>query len=254
MFILKKIAGELLSPLSVIVLILAVALLLLWLTRRQRLGKLLATAGFLLFVVLAYGGLGGPALRALENDYTPLASPPSDIKWIVVLGGGATSDPHLPPAQRASAATLARAVEGVRLYRLLPGAKLVVSGAAVLAGGADADTLAAIAQELGVPRDAIVLDTVSPDTETQARTMRELLKGERCIVVTSAAHMRRSLALFRKAGIDALPAPTHYLSQRNASLSLHDFFPGIAHIRGADVAAHEYLGLAWGWLTGKLQL
>jgi len=252
LFLLKKIAGELLSPLAIVVVVLAAALVLLWFTRRQRLGKLLATAGFLVFVLLGYGALGGPALRALEGDYTPLASPPADIKWIVVLGGGATSDPDLPPAQRASQATLARAVEGVRLYRLLPGAKLVVSGAAVLAGGADADTLAAIAQELGVPREAIVLDTVSPDTETQARTMRKLVNGERCIVVTSAAHMRRSLALFRKAGVDALPAPTHFLSQRNASLSLGDFFPGAGRIQGADVAVHEYLGLAWGRLRGSL--
>jgi uncharacterized SAM-binding protein YcdF (DUF218 family) len=252
LFLLKKIAGELLSPLSVVVLILAVALVLLWFTRRQRVGKLLATAGFLVFVLMAYGLLGGPALRALEGEYAPLASPPPDIKWIVVLGGGATSDPGLPPAQRASPATLARAVEGVRLHRLLPGAKLVVSGAAVFAGGADGDTMAVVAQQLGVPREAIVVDAVSVDTETQARTMRELVKGERCIVVTSAAHMRRSLALFRKAGVDALPAPTHYLSQRNASLSLFDFFPGTRYITGADVAAHEYLGLAWIWLTGKI--
>ena len=252
MFLLKKIAGELLSPLSVVVLILAVALVLLWFTRRQRLGKLLATAGFLLFVLTAYGALGGPALRALEGEYAPLASPPADIHWIVVLGGGTTSDPGLPPAQRASPATLARAVEGARLHRLLPGAKLVVSGAAVFASGADADAMAAIAQELGVPREAMVLDTVSPDTETQASTVRALVKGERCIVVTSAAHMRRSLALLRKAGVDALPAPTHYLSQRNASLSLADFFPAARNIEGADVAAHEYLGLAWNRLTGRI--
>lgn len=252
MFLLKKIAGELLSPLSVVVVLFAAGLVLLWFSRRQRLGKLVATAGFLLFVLVAYGALGGPALRALEGDYTPLASPPADINWIVVLGGGATSDPDLPPAQRASQATLARAVEGVRLYRLLPGAKLVVSGAAVLAGGADADTMAAIARELGVPGEAIVVDAVSVDTETQARTMRELTKGERCIVVTSAAHMRRSLALFRKVGIEAVPAPTNFLSQRNASLSLGDFFPGAGRINGADVAAHEYLGLAWARWTGKI--
>jgi uncharacterized SAM-binding protein YcdF (DUF218 family) len=203
-------------------------------------------------VLVAYGALGGPALRALEGDYRPLAVPPSDIKWIVVLGGGATSDPDLPPAQRASRATLARAVEGVRLHRLLPEAKLVVSGAAVLGGGADADAMAAIARELGVPQAGIVVDAVSVDTESQARMMRQLVKGERCIVVTSAAHMRRSLALFRKAGLDALPAPTHFLSQRNASLSLGDFFPRAGHIDGADVAAHEYLGLAWARMTGKI--
>ena len=252
MFLAKKIIGELASPLAIVVLALALALVFLWFTPRQRLGKLLATAGFLLFVVVAYGALGGPALRSLEGEYRPMTSPPADVKWIVVLGGGATSDPDLPPAQRATQATLARAVEGIRLQRMLPNAKLVLSGGAVLAGGADADTMAALARELGVPGEAIVLDAVSLDTESQARAMRALTKGERCIVVTSAAHMRRSLALFRKAGVEALPAPTHYLAQRNASLSLGDFFPGAGRISGADVAVHEYLGIAWGRLTGRL--
>jgi uncharacterized SAM-binding protein YcdF (DUF218 family) len=252
LLLVKKIVGELLSPLSLILLILAVALVLLWFTRRQRVGKLLATTGYLLFVLFAYGSLGGPALRALERGYEPMASPPADIKWIVVLGGGAWSDPDLPPLWRTTESTLARAVEGVRLYRRLPGAKLLLSGGPVLGSGSDAETMSALAMELGVPREAIVPDAVSPDTESQARVTRDLVKGERCILVTSAVHMRRSLALFRKAGVDALPAPTDYLSHSNAALSPPDFFPRPSRIRGADAAAHEYLGLAWGWLTGRI--
>lgn len=252
MFLLKKIAGELLSPLSIIVLALGIALAVLWLTRRQRLGKLLATAGFLLFVGVGYGWLGGPAVRALEGDFTPMAVPPGDIKWVIVLGGGAWSDPSLPPLYRATESTLARAVEGVRLHRKLPGSKLVVSGGSVYGSGSDAETMAALAVELGVARDAIVADAVSPDTETQARMMRELLKGERCVLVTSAMHMRRSLALFRKAGVDALPAPTDYLGQSSPGAQPGDFFPGPRRIRATDAAAHEYLGIAWAWLTGRI--
>ena len=252
MFLLKKIAGELLSPLSIIVLVLAAALAVLWLGSRQRVGKLLATAAFVLLVMLGYGWLGGPALSALERDYLPLVEPPAGVKWVVVLGGGAHADPALPAAWRASGATLARTVEGVRLYRRMAGAKLVLSGGPVFGSGADGEVMAALAAGLGVPRDAIVMDAVSPDTESQARVMRELLKGERCILVTSAAHMRRSLGLFRKAGVDALPAPTDYLSQQSPGIGPGDFFPRTGRIGAADVAVHEYLGLAWGRLTGRL--
>jgi uncharacterized SAM-binding protein YcdF (DUF218 family) len=122
----------------------------------------------------------------------------------------------------------------------------------VFGGGADAEVMSALAVELGVPREAIVADAVSPDTESQARVMRELLKGERCVLVTSAAHMRRALALFRKAGADAVPAPTDYLSQASPGFVPSDFFPRPGRIKGADVAVHEYLGLAWGWITGRL--
>lgn len=252
MLLFKRIAGELLSPLSLILLVLVVALVLLWFTRRQRLGKLLATMAVLLFVAIAYGWLGGPALRALEREYQPMASPPVEVKWIVVLGGGAWSDPDLPPLRRLTESSLARAVEGVRLYRQLPGAKLVVSGGRVFGSGSDAETISVLALQLGVPREAIVEDAVSQDTESQARVIGDLVKGEKCILVTSAVHMRRSLALFRKAGVDALPAPSDYLSHSNAGVAPADFFPSVRRLGGADAAAHEYLGLAWGWLTGRL--
>ena len=252
MFLAKKIAGELLAPLSIVVLAAALALVLLWFTKRQRLGKLLATAAFVLLVTLAYGWLGGPALRALERDYAPMASPPTGVKWIVVLGGGTSADPDLPPIARATEATLARTVEGVRLHRQLPDATLVLSGGPVFGSGSDAQVMSALALELGVPRERIVTDPVSADTEGQARLVRELLKGEHCLLVTSAAHMRRSLALFRKQGVDALPAPAHDLSLSNPGVQPADFFPRPGRIRGADVAMHEYLGLAWHWLTGAI--
>ena len=252
MFLFKKIAGELLSPLSIIVLLLAVALVLLWFTRRQRMAKLVATVAFLLLITVAYGWLGGPALHGLEREHAPLVSPPADVKWIVVLGGGAYADPALPPVWRMTDATLARVVEGVRLHRKVAGSKLVLSGGPVLGSGSDAETMSALAAELGVARESIVTDGVSLDTESQARVMRGVLKGERCILVTSAVHMRRSLALFRKQGVDALPAPTDYLSQSSPGIRPSDFFPGARRIQGADAAAHEYLGLAWAWLTGRI--
>lgn len=150
MLLLKKIAGGLLSPLSIIVLVAAAGLVVLWFSRRQRMGKLLVTAAFLLLVTAAYGWLGGPALRSLERAHAPLASMPADVRWVVVLGGGTWSDPTLPLINRLSAASLARVIEGVRLQRPAPGAKLLVSGAPVFGHGADAESMAAMAQALGV--------------------------------------------------------------------------------------------------------
>ena len=252
MFLAKKIAGELLSPLSVFLVMALIGLALLWFSRRERLARLLVSAALLLFVTLAYGWLGGPALRALEREHPPLAAIPAGMKWIVVLGGGSSSDPALPARARLSESTLARLVEGVRLQRQLPEARIVLSGGAVFGGAADAETTATLAAELGVPRERIVLDTDSADTHAQALAMRHLLKGDPCILVTSAAHMPRSLALFRKHGIHALPAPTDYLSQSNAGWSPDDLFPSQRALRGAQAAAHEYLGLAWAHLSGAL--
>ena len=251
MFLLKKLAGGLASPLSVILLVAAAGLALLWLTRRQRTGKWLVTAAFLLLAGGAYGWLGGPALRALERDYQPLGAIPRDVKWVVVLGGGTTSDASLPLAQRMMPATLARVVEGVRLLRQAPGAKLLLSGAAVFAAGSDAQSMSAMAAALGVPGAAIVTDERSADTEAQARNVRAIVKDERVVLVTSAVHMRRALLLFRRAGLQPVPAPTDYLSASSAGLSPADFFPDADRLRGAENAIHEYFGLAWARISGQ---
>ena len=110
----------------------------------------------------------------------------------------------------------------------------------------------ALAVELGVSPDALDLDAVSPDTETQAEVVRARLGTEEFYLVTSASHMRRALALFRKAGTNPLPAPAHFITQGNRGLSPGDFLPSAGGLRRAEAAAYEYLGLAWAKVRGKI--
>ena len=51
-----------------------------------------------------------------------------NLKWMVVLGGGHTSYLRLPAMSKISKASLARLVEGIRIYKLFPASKLVLSG------------------------------------------------------------------------------------------------------------------------------
>ena len=254
MFLLQKIVAPLFLPLSVCVLLLGIGIALLWFTRRQRAGKVAVSAGFALLVLLSYGWVSDPALRSLEHYHAPLSAVAagSAMKWVVVLGGGTSSDASVPPGARLSEATLARLVEGVRLHRQLPGSRLLLSGAAIFGSGSDAESMSALALALGVAREDIVVDAQSPDTETQARTIRQIVKGEACVLVTSAAHMRRSMALFRKAGLDPIPAPTHYLAQANQGISPAGFYPSIGGLKAAQIATYEYLGIAWAVLRGKI--
>ncbi len=254
MFVLQKIVAPLFLPLSVCVLLLGVGIGLLWFTRRQRAGKVVVTTGFALLLLLSCGWVSDPVLRSLEHYHVPLSAVAtgSAMKWVVVLGGGTSSDASVPPSARLSDATLARLVEGVRLHRQLRGSRLVLSGAAVFGSGSDAESMSALALALGVAREDIVVDAESPDTETQARNIRQIIKGEPCVLVTSAAHMRRSMALFRKVGLDPIPAPTHYLAQANRGIGPAGLYPSVGGLKTAQVAAYEYLGIAWAALRGKI--
>jgi len=169
-----------------------------------------------------------------------------------VLGGGSSADEGLPAAMRLSEGSLARLVEGIRLQRQLPGSRLLLSGGSVFGSDPDAHTMRALAVGLGVDPASIVLDAASPDTETQAEAVRAQLGTEEFFLVTSASHMRRSVALFRKAGTNPIPAPTHFLVQEGRLLGPGDFFPSSGGLRRVEAAAYEYLGLAWAKIRGRV--
>jgi uncharacterized SAM-binding protein YcdF (DUF218 family) len=255
MFLFKKLLAPFLMPAPVCFALLLAGLALLWFTRRQRAGRWLATLGALAMLALGYGAVSGRLLASLEGRYAPagdVSASAGRVRWVVVLGGGSSSDARLPAVLRLSEGSLARLVEGVRLQRQLPGSRLLLSGGSVFGSQPDAETMSALAVELGVDRAALELDDASPDTETQAEVVRARLGAEEFYLVTSASHMPRALALFRKAGANPLPAPAHFLTQEGGALTPWDFFPSSGGLRAAEAAAHEYLGLAWAKARGKI--
>jgi uncharacterized SAM-binding protein YcdF (DUF218 family) len=254
MFLFKKLFAPFLMPVPFCLALLFAGLALLWLTGRQRLGRSLATAGALLLLLSGYGFASKALLGTLERRHAPVADASGAagrVRWVVVLGGGSSSDAGLPPAARLSEASLARLVEGVRLQRQLPGSRLLLSGGSVFGSDPDAETMRALAVGLGVDPAALTLDAASPDTETQAEAVHAQLGAEEFFLVTSASHMPRSLALFRKAGTNPIPAPTHFLTKESRGLSPGDFFPGAGGLRRAEAAVYEYLGLAWAKARGR---
>jgi uncharacterized SAM-binding protein YcdF (DUF218 family) len=254
MFLFKKLVAPFLMPVPVCLALVVAGLALLWFTGRQRAGRWMTTAGALLLLLFGYGFGTGRLLHSLERRYQPVADVGASagrVRWVVVLGGGSSSDHALPEGARLTEASLARLVEGVRLQRQLPESRLLLSGGSVFGSDPDAETMRALAVGLGVEPASLVLDPASPDTETQAEVVRAQLGGEEFFLVTSASHMHRSVALFRKAGANPIPAPTHFLAQEGRGVAPGDFFPGSGGLRRAETVAYEYLGLAWAKIRGR---
>ncbi|MEA3280491.1 MAG: ElyC/SanA/YdcF family protein, partial [Thermodesulfobacteriota bacterium] len=167
MFLLKKIIGPLLLPLSLCLEILLLGIFLLWFTRKQKAGKIAVTIGIVLLVVFSYGSISDVCLRPLEYKYSPLMDFQafSDVKWIVVLGGGHTSDPKLPVTGQIGDSSLFRLLEGIRIHRKLPESKLILSGSGVYDPVSDAQIMADVSYVLGVNNDKLVLEELSKDTK-----------------------------------------------------------------------------------------
>jgi len=252
-FLIKRLLGDLLQPLPIAFLLAIAGLALVWL-RRAGVGKLLLTLGVLLLLALSYGLAADRMLEALEYRYPALldAGGHRGVKWVAVLGGGLISDPRLPLTGQLTEGSQIRVIEGVRLYRQLKGAKLLMYGGAVFNDMPEATAMAGLAMALGVPAKDIALDSVSMDTEAQARFIRDAVRGDSLILVTSAYHMPRSMALCAKAGLACIPAPTDYLTRQQQQFDPDRLFPNSGGIRRAETVAHEYIGIAWSRLRKRL--
>jgi len=167
------------------------------------------------------------------------------VKWIVLLGGGHVADPGIPVTSQISNESLVRLVECVRIHRLIAGSKIILSGGAVYDSASEAGTFAKVAAILNVNARDIVLDDVSRDTEEQAENIRSIVGQDRFILVTSAYHMPRSMAIFNKAGLKPIPAPTDYLVKERQKKAPDDFYPSSMGLMKAEYTLHEYLGLLW---------
>ncbi|MBB3998716.1 YdcF family protein [Aureimonas pseudogalii] len=255
-FALSKIGWYLVQPL-VIVLLIAVLGFLCPLLRMPRLGTGLLATSVVLLAVLALSPLGLVMLSVLENRF-PRPELPADVAGIVVLGGSFDTKvtrtrgvPELNDAADRVTTTLA-------LSRRYPGARVVFTGGAAGVFAEDireSDVARQIFGELGLDPARLELEDRSRNTAENAAFTRDLVQpkpGETWLLVTSAAHMPRSVGCFRAAGFDVLPYPTDYQTPGGASI----WEPSTATVRNVEkvhFAIREYLGLVAYRLTGKIE-
>lgn len=244
MFILKKLITAFLVPPGIFILILLGTA---WWANRRRQRPL---AAFLVVVALTLWGMStAPVSRtmlaSLEKGLNIPAVPRGDV--IILLGGGINDKvPDLSGRGAPSGASLPRVVAAARLHRRL-GIPIIVSGGPVFSGRtAEAVVLGRFLADLGVPPEKILLEDRSRDTIENALFTRVILKQHHFqtpILITSAYHMLRSVAIFRNIGIDVTPVPTHFMSGGDAPTVWFDWLPDAGFMGGMALAVKEKLGM-----------
>ncbi len=254
MFIIKKIISPFFQPLPLSFILAAAGALLLRRRKTGRTGRALVISGMAVVLVTSFGFTGRPLLERIEYRYRPrpAASDLDGVKWVVVLGGGVWDDPRLSPTARLTESSVCRLVEGIRLWRQVPGARLLLSGGRVYGPVPEARAMAELARGLGVPDSAMVLEEGSRDTGEQARLVAGMVGDDRLALVTSAAHMPRAMALFRKQGMYPVPSSSNFMVKRGQQGDPGWFFPSSVGIEAWETVIHEALGLAWGRVTGRI--
>ena len=151
------------------------------------------------------------------------------VDAIVVLG--APVGPTLEERVRA----------GVALWQQGVAPRMILSGIAP-----EAPTMARMASQLGVPEAALWIEDRARSTQENALRSAELLRAaglRSALVVTTPYHLRRAMALFRRAGIDAYDAVQVRVDFANGmSINFHNNWITPADFEGPVNQGHEIVG------------
>jgi uncharacterized SAM-binding protein YcdF (DUF218 family) len=232
---------------------------LLW-TKRQKTGRVLVSAATLSLAIFANKGVALLLIAPLESRYTAIPEVhlatdlPAHVaacRTIVVLGGGHSDTIGLSRVNQLSSSALSRLAEAVRLARLLPAAKLIVSGFNGPNHPSHAQILAEAAMSLGVAPERIVRMDATRDTEDEALELARRLGRERFLLVTSAWHLPRAMALCERAGLQPVPVPADFLARPGADTGWQLLAWDLGALERSTMAIHERLGLLWVRLRGR---
>jgi uncharacterized SAM-binding protein YcdF (DUF218 family) len=112
--------------------------------------------------------------------------------------------------------------------------------------------VARVLPDPGVPEGMILQEGTGRDTSENARYTKRILdgKGFRCpLLVTSAYHMPRAVALFRGAGVPVTPVPAGFRTWKGKTRRRVDFLPSAAEFLASTAALREYLGMVYAGFT-----
>ena len=250
MIVVSKFVIWLLSPLGAALCLAALALLLAW--RRRLRGSMALALLALVWLWLWSTPVLSLWLRSTVEDefaQAPMATLPQ-AQALVVLGGALA-----PPSGKSTEIDLLAAVDRVwyaaRLFHAGKAPLLLLSGGSdPRAAYSEARAMAVLLQDLGVPAQALLLEEMSRNTRENATFSAALLKArgtQHILLVTSALHMPRALALFAAQGLQVVPAPTDFEGSQLPPPGIQAWLPDALALDGSGRAMKELVGKWVGW-------
>lgn len=229
------------------------ALFLIW--KRPRIAASFIALGLFVLLFSSNAWMSRFLVSSLEWQNIPSGELPT-AEAIVVLGG-ATRSAYEPRTSVDLAEAGDRVLHTAQLYRQKKAPLILVSGGRIdWAGGGtpESEDIATLLEFMGVESKDIIQDPTSLNTYQNAVNTRKILSQRninRILLVTSAMHMPRSLAIFKHQGFDVTAAPTDFLvtkgeldaigsTPKSAILNL---LPDSRNLDNFTFALKEYIGM-----------
>jgi uncharacterized SAM-binding protein YcdF (DUF218 family) len=259
---LSKLLPLFLYPLGLACVLMVVALVMSW--RSPRWVPVPVALALIVLLLGSNSWVANSLVRSLEWQQIPEKELPT-ADAIVVLGGATKS--AFPPRPAVDLSEEGdRVLYGAQLYREGKAPLVIASGGRVDwrgGGPSESGDMAEVLETLGVPTSAILQDPSSLNTYQNAVNVRQIMKErgiQRVLLVTSAMHMPRSLRIFQRQGIEAIPAPTDFLVTKqeieepnnSPQATLLSLLPDADRLQNTTRVLKEYIGTVVYRLRGWL--
>jgi len=255
MFLASKFFLFLTQPLAWVAALLLGGLLLI--SARPRWAARLCASALGLLLLLGWEPLPDAALRYLETQY-PAVTPTQDwshYAGVIVLGGAlAPAYVWTAPQQSALNDAAERMTEVIPLVRQHPQLKVLFTGGEgeLFANGiSEAERARRFFEGQGLPPSKLLLESASRTTYENAilsRALPGIDPTQPWLLLTSAFHMPRSMAAFRKAGWKVTAYPVDFRSGLKTPWTQYSMDQGAQKWK---IALHELLGLLAYRLAGR---
>ena len=257
MFIfLSKLLPMFVYPLGLASILLFIALLV---SYNRKASSILVTTALALLWLCSTTGFSNLLARSLELKYLPPEEIPT-AAVMVVLGGG--TEPATSPRTTVEVNSAGdRVLYAAQLYKEGKATQILLSGGDIEFqdnGGSTtpAEDMATILLQIGIPEEALIIENESRNTYENALYAKELLdekemEAEPILLVTSAMHMPRAVALFENQDFEVIPLPVDFNVTENTTAasstdgfisSLLDILPNASNLSLTTNAMKEYLG------------
>jgi uncharacterized SAM-binding protein YcdF (DUF218 family) len=176
----------------------------------------------------------------------------------IVLGGFTRTGLHRMDDRYVASAANPRITTAIELYKLGKVKKILITsgdGAVFrLVEEPEADLVKAFLLRIGIPESDILIENKSKNTRENAVFTKQLLDNQysmaKCVIITSASHMPRSLGCFEKAGLPCTAFPTDNKAERITNEPRTWLSPDPEYILFWQFFIKEWIGVWVYWVVG----
>jgi uncharacterized SAM-binding protein YcdF (DUF218 family) len=241
-FLFSKLLSFLLSPFFWVIILLFFALF----AKKANKKRNYLILSILLLFLFSNAFLSNEMANLWEAKPVPLNNV-GKYDYAIVLGGFSAYDTTYAKVKFFESSD--RLWQALQLYHLKKVKKIFISGGSgklMHQEETEADKVKAFLISLNVPECDIVMEMTSRNTHENAMNTALWLKkhhsNAKCLLVTSAGHMRRAMGCFRKENVNVTSYPTHYFAARRTYEFDRLVIPSVEVLMGWQGTIKEMFG------------